>query len=117
MTSTLDIAWLAGLLEGEGSFFVKTRSPFKITVSMSSTDHDVLLRAQRIAGGTITGPVTRTLAREGTKPVWCWTVNRRADAAALMMSVLPFLGERRATKVREVLAEWRSAPIVRRRAA
>ena len=42
MRSTLDLAWLGGLLEGEGSFMLRNGSP---VIALQTTDRDVLHRA------------------------------------------------------------------------
>jgi len=92
----LELAWLAGLMEGEGCFAFGT-SP-KITISM--TDKDVMEKAallmvapcRRINRPTITGKDVFRAELYGN------------PAIVLMEKLLPFMGERRSTKIREVLS-------------
>lgn len=68
MTDT-DIAWVAGLLEGEGYFGCRIattknrpgKAYLQVRICVNMTDEDVLRRAQSITGaGHINGPYTRT---------------------------------------------------------
>jgi hypothetical protein len=106
-----DIAWLAGLLEGEGSFMMaktkqggKTYSSPRITVNM--TDEDVI---QRVA--TLFNTKVYTMpkyARDGYAPPkqqWRATLTG-ARAVALMEAMLPWMGERRSAKIAEILTEF-----------
>ncbi len=100
----LETAWLAGLLEGEGCFhFNKTP---KITVSM--TDEDVIAR---IAAFFATPYHSRRPKDENCKMVFITEVHS-VKAIALMNAILPFMGLRRAAKIREVmmLADARQGP-------
>lgn len=105
MTKT-ETAWLAGLLEGEGCFRVyresrtnQGRDHLRVTVSM--TDEDVLDRAAKLLGVNTTGPYAPKKAH--WSPYYKLQVTG-ADAATLMRSVLPYMGLRRSTKIKECLA-------------
>jgi hypothetical protein len=97
------MAWVAGLIEGEGC--IQLRAPARPHVSVSSTDKDVVLRlCQWTDVGHVTGP------RGGTyKPVWHWNVTKRDDAAKLLERILPLMCRRRGGKIREVLAAYYAA--------
>lgn len=115
MIRTTDIAWLAGLLEGEGSFHCdggrgsrlrETTGHLSITVQM--TDEDVIKKIQQVTGfGTFRSP--RQLP--SGKTCYGWSVSNQTQAAGLMMTLLPLMGVRRAAKIRECLAEWKKKPI------
>lgn len=109
MPSNIDLAWAAGLLEGEGSF-IWLASRRKLRVQMQHTDWDILIRLQKILGGIIND----VPARENRKQCWNWGINRHSQAAGTMMMLFPFLGERRRSQVRDVLSRWRMAPVPRR---
>lgn len=96
--------WLAGLLEGEGCFFMGNggRSP---RIHTRSTDLDVLERAMDVAGvGTLRGP---TWHGRSSKPFWTWAVENGSEAAALMANMHPLLGKRRRAKIEDLLAAFR----------
>jgi hypothetical protein len=108
-----ETAWLAGLLEGEGSFFMKrqtrrwkphtpahTYSTPKIKVG--STDLDVIQRVAELWG-------TRLEFHRRRQDHWKdqWVVCKAgAPAVEIMRQVLPWMGERRSAKIQEVIAEW-----------
>ena len=96
VVTTRDIAWLAGLLEGEGSFHntagrARRGSTNQIIVQMSMADQDVIQKAARLFGGK--PGMARTNVRPGHKPLHriIWT---GARAAGIMMTIYSFMGER-----------------------
>lgn len=104
MTET-ELHWLAGWLEGEGSFVVTSgvsprngkRYP-RIRINGVSTDHDVLRHVQRLAGGTVNGPYTRTAG--GGKQYWTWTLSTHKTALPLLVKLKPLMvAERRRSQV------------------
>lgn len=110
---TTELVWLAGILEGEGSFFCLQGKPGNLSVSAGMTDHDVIQRVHRAATvGYVIGPYRPK--NPAHKPFWTWRVGRTCDAAALMMTVYPLMGERRQEKIRELLLGWRPTPVRRR---
>ena len=110
----VDCAWVAGLLEGEGAFYLRTNRPISKlgrsygpysypTVAVCMTDRDVLDRlCEKTGTGAVTGPRERPLRPE-EKPVFYWTVTRTVEALALMLEVLPHMCERRAAQIRVLL--------------
>jgi hypothetical protein len=105
MTGTdIEIAWAAGIFEGEGSIVHYTyegRKQRRLTVKM--TDEDVVLRLVTATGcGAVTGPEQR---REGWKPIWTWNVCRWAEIEYLLQAWRPLLGERRRAKADQLLAD------------
>lgn len=98
-----DIAWAAGLLEGEGCFTNRTNSPV-LRVSCSMTDLDILERLQSIFGGLIhkVGRNTKHF-KEHWKDVWVWSISGDLAKEA-MTAVLPYMGKRRSEKINELLA-------------
>lgn len=100
----VEAAWVAGLLEGEGSFVLTlSHGVRKGRVSMQLTDLDVLQRLVRITGAGRLHQVTRN-NRPDRKPCWGWAINARADMRALLPQVRPFLGERRCHQLDVVAA-------------
>jgi hypothetical protein len=108
--SQLEFGWLVGILEGEGCFFVTTRSKggsgpsayARVTVCM--TDRDIIERLRRVTGiGTL--EKIRERKNPEHKPISQWIVCRHQEAIELMVAVYPHMGTRRQAKIRGVLAQ------------
>lgn len=100
-----DIAWAAGLFEGEGSFSwhkIKTRKDsLKIAAVLSMTDKDVVEKFCRIVGfGRVKGPYQPQPI--GRKERWVWEVQNFSEVLKTIDLFLPFLGERRTEKALEM---------------
>lgn len=99
-----DSAWVAGILEGEGSFHVNKRHEPKISVSM--TDEDVVRALfEKTEIGRVSGPFMKKgkLIGKTQKPFWLWTINKSDDVVSLINEVLPFLFERRSLQALKTL--------------
>jgi hypothetical protein len=99
--------WLAGWLEGEGSFGLN-RGVVPILQS-SSLDRDVVRR-----GVTYTLCGNITVSGRFGKPFYAWTVYGR-EAYAIMVAIYPLMGERRQKKIKKVIDGWLAIPPRRRR--
>lgn len=89
----VDTAWVAGIVEGEGSIHIhKGMNKGRLAVCM--TDHDVILALQQKTGvGTLVGPYKKS--NFSNKDFWQWSVNKRVDLRQLLVDIFPFLFERR----------------------
>jgi hypothetical protein len=94
--SSLDWAWLAGLLDGEGSFIYHHGTP---QCALKMADKDVVERAATIMGGT----VRERKSHKGTGPLWEIVVYGD-DARRMMRAVRPWMGKRRAERIDALLA-------------
>jgi hypothetical protein len=102
---TLDIAWLGGLLEGEGYFTSRNGSPsFKIDM----TDVDTLTKAADLFRVKTNGP-RQPKGKPTYRPIWSCSVHGYR-AVGWMMTVYQFLGARRQEAVRAAIRKWNSAP-------
>lgn len=112
-TDKLELAWLAGWLEGEGCFgaYTSTRkrpdrprayTNTKFQIQAPSTDRDVVERAAVAMGGYVNYRAPRY---PGCKPQWCACLTRRAEVLDLLSALRPMMGERRSAKFDEVLAQ------------
>lgn len=87
-------AWLAGFLEGEGSFqIVKAHPPRSVTTynpQISATNCGLMLvdRCKKIAGGHILGP--HGLGHERYKPSYRWVLKGRGVGPTIER-LMPFL--------------------------
>lgn len=108
LENLMQLQWVAGLIEGEGSFGVDNRkqSGYTPRVSVGMTDEDVIRKAHAVTGvGRVYGPyeVKRSNVGAGPfKPRYQW-VTQGKQAAELMKGIYCFMGERRQGRIREIL--------------
>ena len=96
--TNVEIAWLAGLLEGEGCFSTpKRRSGF---VKLGMTDKDTVVRASKLMNGKVSK--SKTDHRGGRKPEYICHVHGMR-ARQVMELILPYMGKRRAKTIIEKL--------------
>ena len=95
--STLDIAWLAGLIEGEGCF---SRQGNCVTMQLNMADRDVVERASRLMGAHSVGADN---PRKDHHKTLYRTMISGPKAAAWMMTLYSLMGERRRARIRELL--------------
>jgi hypothetical protein len=101
-----NIAWIAGLFEGEGCIDMHGSNSRLI---LNMTDEDVIRKLRRIAGvGAVYGP--RKIAKPHHKPIFCWKVTNRLDVYALLAAIYPFMGVRRASTIEAALRLHASKP-------
>jgi hypothetical protein len=96
------LAWLAGILEGEGTFRVSGYSP---TITLRMTDKDIVRRVSLIFENKV-----RSFPpdKRGNKPYYI-TSAYGSRAASLMMTLFPFFGERRQDDIKTYLSIWKSS--------
>lgn len=101
-------AWIAGILEGEGSFgLVNGRIP---RVQVGMTDFDVIERIVALLG---VGTLSVFVPKEGAtakKPALRLDIRKARDVVWVMEQVLPWMGKRRSAKIRSVLRQWEESP-------
>lgn len=99
----VDVAWMAGIFEGEGSIGIRASSP---RAEVGMTDHDVMTHFFEIAGiGTLKGPALRLNGKDHWKPVTRWYCGGH-DAIQFLQIIRPYLGARRRAKVDEAVDAW-----------
>lgn len=105
----VEIAWLAGIIEGEGCFhFTPARkvgggrwnARATIAVTLGTTDKDI---AERVAG-MIGGNVTPRKVLDGRKPFWTTQVGGQ-KAEDVMRAIRPFTSHRRSARIDELLSK------------
>lgn len=97
-----DLVWLAGLLEGEGTFDRQKGKYPRIRVGM--TDRDVVGRAATLMGCS----VRLSLRQYPYTPMWHAEIQGER-AAVLMEMLLPLMGTRRSATIAAILGNWRLA--------
>src|SRR5882762_4958899 len=86
----IQLAWLAGLLEGEGCFSLANKGGHSINIQLSMTDRDTVERAAAVMRTRIHQGKTLTSG----KTVWRCYISG-AIAASMMRQLLSFMGSRR----------------------
>lgn len=105
-----ETAWLAGLLEGEGSFFLlRNRVSGKVylypQVIVGMTDRDVIERAAVMMESS----VASVSNGQGRKRIYrAHAVGRKA--VRIMRLIRPHMGLRRGKKIDDLLADWDARP-------
>lgn len=110
MITDVEIAWAAGLFEGEGCIGIwwppstlGRRQQPQIRLQVQMTDRDVVVEFCRIME---CGKVSQEQRRQPPrKNCWVWTIGNRADTERIIRMLYPWLGERRRAKADEALAE------------
>jgi hypothetical protein len=102
------VAWLAGVLEGEGSFLIaRFGGHCYPRVQMTMCDRYVLERAMTLMPGSrIYADTDKRAAERGWSDAWIVRVNGSA-AAAVMRTVLRWMGSRRTEAIDRSLSAWR----------
>ena len=96
-----DLHWLAGLLEGEGSFLAGPPSaPRSPAVQVSMTDRDIIARAGVLLGVAVTVSLSR---RDGWNDAYGVRV-RGARAVLWMERLRPLMGTRRRQQIDRAVA-------------
>jgi hypothetical protein len=98
--SNVHLAWLAGVIEGEGTFGRSGRSAGQVRVVMC--DQDIIHRMHVITG--IGRVHYRGQRSERCRPQWEWSVTRRGNVLDLDELLAPLLLSRRRETVRAKLA-------------
>ena len=99
-----DIAWAAGLFEGEGCFNAYLRGEkHGVQMRLGMTDGDVIAHFAAVVGrGKTRGPIMST--HPNHKPIFEWYSTTAADVKDLIDILLPWLGARRRARALEVRA-------------
>ena len=111
MSEEAEIAWIAGLLEGEGCFSICTRKAAKhdhktLAILCEMTDEDVINKLHRLAGcGTVNKRQNDKgrVDRRERKPTWIWSVQNHAGILKICEAIYPLMGQRRKQKIDEMV--------------
>jgi len=95
-----NLAWAAGIFEGEGCISVSNDRRRRLKVSVSMTDRDVIEKFGHIMGlGSVRGPYMKA----GLKDSWQWEVTSSENVQAVLAAFWEFLCSRRKTKAVEAI--------------
>jgi hypothetical protein len=103
LSQDFELGWLAGILEGEGCFWIHQKSSTqrypKVTITM--TDEDVVANVARLLGSS----VTPQKARGNRKPTYKTQLTGKRAVQAMKL-VRPYMHGRRQEKIDEILGEF-----------
>lgn len=110
MTTKAEIAWAAGLFEGEGSICTSpTKRSATRRIVLSSTDKDVLERFGAVVeAGKLYGPHKQR--GKGYKPIYTWSISDYKEVQRIAEAFLPWLGKRRTEAVEQFMEELPDGP-------
>lgn len=105
----IDIAWAAGLLEGEACFdFGGAGGKTCPRIRVEMTDEDVILRLQSVIGGNVR--MYPSAKRKNAGPNWSDTYKlglySRATVEPVLFAIRPYMGQRRGEKIDFLLASY-----------
>jgi len=105
MIAIRDIAWVAGILEGEGSFGL-TNNKRTPCIWLSMTDADIVERIRVLIDPSKTIHIHEDQRKESYKPIYRLTLNG-TRAIQWMMTIYSLMSIRRKAKIGEVLNIWK----------
>ncbi len=102
---TVDKAWTAGILDGEGHLRIFKRT---FAVEVGNTDRRMLDKLQRLWNGTIYFRKPRK-DRPNEKPFWLWSAMGQKIAYPCLLACLPYLVVKK-ERAAELIRYARSRP-------
>lgn len=99
MTDT-EVAWLAGLIEGEGYFSISKKGHISLGVNMC--DLDIIERLREVTGEGLI--YSRKVYVPNHSPSWSWKVAKHDEVQAIARTIRPWMGARRQARIDQVLA-------------
>ena len=92
-----EIAWIAGIFEGEGSVGIYGRG---VCVYIAMTDKDIIERIHTLFPSPQGVRVRQR--QSGRKPIYEWRIRQRQLVAEFLLLIMPWLGMRRRAQCQPV---------------
>lgn len=100
----IEIAWISGIIEGEGCISFHTNMPNSVCLSVRMTDRDVIEKLHKITGvGNFYVSNTPSTQLNNWKPSYQWSVSDRNSVVKMLEEIRPHMGARRGEKIDEAL--------------
>jgi hypothetical protein len=106
MATDLEIAWLAGLLEGEGCFLIQHHASPSIQLCMN--DYDVVAKAARIMEMSLDRIHLKKTNQPNHKPGYVLRCDG-PEAFVWMRAIRPHMGDRRGAKIDYIIFTVKAA--------
>jgi hypothetical protein len=111
MSSELDYAWAAGILEGEGCFSIfqrktATHNHKSLAIHCEMADEDVIRKLHAVFEVGTVNVRENTKGRVDKRPrkkTWIWSVQNHAGILKVCGFILPYMGKRRTEKIEELV--------------
>lgn len=111
----LNLAWAAGLFEGEGCITQAKRKDNKFEyrhLTLEMSDKDIVDKFQNILGcGSIRHRIRTD--KPNSKPTWQWNLTNSVQISAILYAIYPWLGIRRRQKALEAIRFLKTKPYKR----
>src|SRR5271167_1416346 len=105
-----ELNWIAGWLEGEGTFYIGKNGTAAI-IQAFSTDRDVIEYAVKLCGAKKVHYIKPRKHPNGWMSSEGWRLHLESeDAISLMKQIHPLMCQRRKEKISEVLSAWENRP-------
>lgn len=125
MRTIEEVAWFAGLFEGEGTLSrCRPLSNSAWRMSMRMTDEDIIERVHKVWGGQMYSEGIRghDPKMKNVKPSWLWQLGSQSAINEVVRTIYPFMGIRRRAKMDEFLVYfdsgcWTKSAAAKRRSA
>jgi len=104
--NTNEICWLAGLLEGEGCFSLKSYKGGRYgypRIQINMNDRDVIERVASMIGANVLGPYGCNRTDVANAQPYFAVCIQGKRAAEIMAMVRPYMMARRAAKIDEII--------------
>ena len=107
----IDIAWAAGLLEGEGCFsrhVRKKNNQLSFAIHCEMTDEDVVRKLHSIFNvGTVVIRLNMTGRKDKAvrKQSWIWSVQNKKGIVEVLTAIKPYMCGRRLEKINLILGD------------
>ena len=108
--SETEIAWIAGILEGEGYFGIDNRSKDRYEVSksppapfikISMVDEDIIQRLSKLLDKSYFSPSRKTIK---DKQVYTLHIGEKEKVLFILQKILPYMGVRRGERITECIS-------------
>jgi hypothetical protein len=105
-----DVAWIAGLLEGEGYFGIDNRSkdryetsktPPSPFIKVSMVDEDIIQRLSKLLDKSYFSPSRKTVTG---KQVYTLHIGEKEKVLFILQKILPYMGVRRVERITECIS-------------
>lgn len=95
----LDVAWLAGLIDGDGGIsFLPYKSRTGLSVCVVNSDEAIARKAEKVLKQLGVDPRVRTMIRYGRKPIYRVEATTLEQVRKLLTAVKPYLTGNKAAR-------------------